>query len=248
MLHFSNSAQRTGPNGAQVAALCAAQGLPVSLLPTYTYTNRQVDAVIGGNPQLDPEEATTYTLGVVFTSPFEQPWLSRLQVSLDWYDIEVENEIAFDRAIDFIPRCYNAEFNPSFSADYASCQLFQRSRDSGDIQDALELYQNVRGTRTSGVDLQVDWSFDVGPGLLGASWLVAWVDSWERQATPQQDPVEYVGTINAQQSIPEWKWNLNLNYTLGGLYANVSWRYIDSMTDAAVTTFDVPSRDYFDAT
>jgi outer membrane receptor protein involved in Fe transport len=243
-----NSTQRTGPNGAQVAALCVAQGLPAALLPTFTYTSRQVDAVIGGNPGLDPEEATTYTLGVVFTSPFEQPWLEKLQVSLDWYDIEVENEIAYDRAVDFIPRCYNAEFNPSFSPDYASCQLFQRSRDSGEIQDALELYQNVRGTRTSGVDLQIDWNLEVGPGLLGASWLVAWVDSWERQATPQQDAVEFVGTINAQQSIPEWKWNLNLNYSVGGMYANVSWRYIDSMVDATVTTFEVPNRDYFDAT
>ena len=44
-----------------------------------------------GNPNVNPEEAKTWTLGVVFTSPGS---LENLTASLDFYNIEINNVIA----------------------------------------------------------------------------------------------------------------------------------------------------------
>ena len=63
-----NSRQRNGPDRQQVEALCLAQGLPPALLPTYTFVLRRVDGVSGGNPDLEPEQGDTYTVGIVLDS------------------------------------------------------------------------------------------------------------------------------------------------------------------------------------
>ena len=47
----------------------------------------------GGNPDLGPEEATTSTIGVVWTPPLSSALFSNLQVSLDWYEIDIADKI-----------------------------------------------------------------------------------------------------------------------------------------------------------
>jgi iron complex outermembrane recepter protein len=47
----------------------------------------QYNQFSGGNPELDPEEADTYTFGFV-TTPIDS-----LQISLDYYDIEITDRI-----------------------------------------------------------------------------------------------------------------------------------------------------------
>ena len=51
---------RTGPNGVQVTALCTAQGAGD---PTFIQPNSQIQIFSGGNPNVQPETADTYTLG-----------------------------------------------------------------------------------------------------------------------------------------------------------------------------------------
>jgi hypothetical protein len=55
--------------------------------------------------------------------------------------------------------------------------MFARDPADGGIVDAFEILRNSEGLRTSGLDLQLDWRFDVGPGELGVNWLVAYLDS-----------------------------------------------------------------------
>ena len=90
-----DSDQRNGPDGARVEALCLGQGLPAALLPSFRSEFIEAEGLSGGNPDLEPEDATTYTTGVVFRAPFDSPLWSDLQVSLDWYRIEIENVIDF---------------------------------------------------------------------------------------------------------------------------------------------------------
>ena len=49
----------------------------------------QYNQIGGGSTELDPEEADTYTAGVILTPSF----LDGLTVAVDWYDIEVESAI-----------------------------------------------------------------------------------------------------------------------------------------------------------
>ena len=58
--------------------------------------------------------------------------------------------------------------------------MFSRNPATGDIVDAYEILRNSEGLRTSGLDLQLDWRFDLGPGELGVNWLVSYLDSFEQ--------------------------------------------------------------------
>ena len=58
---------------------------------------------------------------------------------------------------------------------------------------------------------------------------------------------EQVGTIGGfAGAYPEWKWNFELSYAVGGLDLNGVWRYVDSMHDANLPGLRVPHYDYFD--
>ena len=109
---------------------------------------------------------------MVLTSPFASRWLDRLQVSLDWYRIEIDEAIVTVFADEFIARCFDRTFNPEFEVSNQWCGMFSRNPTSGDIVDAYEILRNSEGLRTSGVDLQLDWRFDLGAGELGVNWLV----------------------------------------------------------------------------
>ena len=244
----AGSDQRNGPDRAQVEALCLAQGVPASLLPDFDDPDNDARGFAGGNPDLEPEKADTLTVGVVLTSPFTQRWLDRLQVSLDWYRIEVEDAIVTVGFDEFIDRCFDPTHNPEFDAANRWCSMFSRDPTSGDIVDAFAIFRNSEGFETSGLDLQLDWRFDLGPGELGLNWLVSYLDSFEQLEAPGIPPIELAGTAGGL-SLPEWKWSLSLSYTWQSLAMDARWRYIDGMKDADSTitpAFRIPHYDYLD--
>jgi outer membrane receptor protein involved in Fe transport len=245
----AGSSARTGDHGTEVTALCGAQGIPSALLPTYSYDSDFAPGVAGGNPDLKPEAADTLTAGVVLRPSSSNRWLQPLQVSIDWYRIEVDDAIKTPFVASAVTRCYDATFNPAFAVDNAYCEFFRRDPVSGNIVDAKEIYRNVGLLSTSGIDLQIDWKVDVGPGTVSANWLASWVDSFKVSDGPGLKADEHVGTVgfDVGGSFPEWKWNLRADYSWAGVSVGAQWRFIDGMRDAdPETQFDVPSRDYFD--
>jgi outer membrane receptor protein involved in Fe transport len=250
----ADSAERNGPDHAQVEALCLAQGFPPELLSDYDNRFDVARGFAGGNPDLHPETADTLTAGVVLTSPFASRWLDRLQVSLDWYRIEIDDAIVTVLADEFISRCFDRTFNPELEASNQWCGMFSRNPTTGDIVDGYEILRNSEGLRTSGLDLQLDWRFDLGPGQLGVNWLVAYLDSFEQLEASGIPPLELAGTAGRDagflgRSLPEWKWSFSLSYAWQALTLDARWRYIDGMKDADTAIepeFRIPHYDYFD--
>ena len=178
--------QRNGPDAAQVEALCLAQGVPAALLPDVCGLGRFVSGVVGGNPELGPEEATTTTIGVVWTSRLSHPLLSNLQLSLDWYEIDIADKIdtgAFRRVRAVLLR---RRYNPDFSVTNQWCAIFGRDPVTGEIDDVQELNRNgvrledERGRRAGRLAIRP------GPGQIGVNWLVSWVDSFTIGVRRQQ--------------------------------------------------------------
>ena len=240
-----DSPERTGTDAAGVEALCLAQGMPASVLPTFVDSDELATGIQGGNPGLEQEAASTVTLGLVWTSPLDHPALSSLQLSLDWYQIKIDDKIWFVGYEDFVPFCYDARYNPDLSVSNQWCALFGRDATSGEITDVHQMFNNAADWETSGVDVQVDWRFDLGPGRLGVSWLVSWLDSYSVAVTGSTVPaIEKTGTIGRipfdGDSLPEWKSNLHASYAWRDLTVGASWRYIDSMTDGGVPTSASP--------
>ena len=231
----ADSAERNGPDQAQVEALCLAQGFPPELLPDYDDNFDVARGFAGGNPDLDPETADTLTVGVVLTSPFASRWLDRLQVSVDWYRIEIDDAIVTVSADEFIARCFDPAFNPAFELSNRWCGMFSRNPASGDIVDAYEILRNSEGLRTSGLDLQLDWRFDLGPGELGLNWLVSYVNSFERleaSGVPATGAGRDCAGATSSAFAAGMEMELRRDLCVAGTDLDARWRYIDGMKDA----------------
>ncbi len=249
-----DSPQRNGPDAAMVEALCVAQGMPPSLLPNYFRSVIPVEN--GGNPDLDVERATTYTAGLVIQPRSESGWLAELQLSLDWYSIEIDDAIEFVSAGDAVYNCYDGALNPGYRADSLWCTtFFSRDTATGDIVDARGQPRNFASIRTTGIDLNLEWSVAAGPGKVHVGAFASQTISFEQQASALSPSVESADTVgNFAGSYPEWKWTARLGYAIGTFDAGLTWHYIDSMKDGARAPFGelgdidvtVPHRDYFD--
>ena len=246
-----DSLERTGPDGPRVEALCIEQGVPPELLSDFPWET--VLTTAGGNPDLEPETADTLTTGVVVRPGFESAWLRNLQLTIDWYRIEIEDAVTFVDTLTAVGNCFDPTLNPGFAADNYWCTLFGRDSVTGKIVNAVDTYRNLASSMTSGVDFQLDWHMPVGPGELGLGWYVGWVDEYEVQTTSGVPAEQLAGTIGSfAGSYPEWKWLTELRYAIRNLEVGLAWRYVDSTVDPSrffpfkTTDVTVPHRDYFD--
>jgi outer membrane receptor protein involved in Fe transport len=242
-----NSAQRTGSDKAQVEALCLAQGMPPALLPAFSYDLRRADGVSGGNPELQPEQADTYTVGFVVTAGGADSTLGSVQLAADWYRITLEDGIGRWDSESAVARCYDPAYNPNYDAQNVYCTFFERAAETGFIH-LLLLDRNIGGLETTGVDLQLDWSLDAGPGRIDANAYLTYVDTWQ-YSDPDGGTIEYADTLGGSglgRSIPRWKSLLNLSYGLGGLTLFTRWQHIDGARDVNEPDFEVPAYDYLD--
>jgi iron complex outermembrane recepter protein len=269
----ATSAARNGPNKTQIEALCVATGVPQANLPTFTATpGAQAQITVAGNTDLAPEEADTFTLGVVFSSPWENQWLERFRASIDYYDIEITGPILTPDTNIGIAGCYNYfGTNPNYSASNPYCAGLVRT--GGQIQRINLLNaptspafpgQNGGTLSTNGLDFQFDWGFDLewlgaDPmwGRITSNLLLTHVMSFKQNETPGLPAVEYAGTISyfgagLGSSFPEWKATWTTMWDVGPVNVNLRARYIGSMENRAARQFQgesfqgVPAVTYWD--
>jgi outer membrane receptor protein involved in Fe transport len=147
---------------------CLAQGLVVGQ-NTPLNPAAQYNGLLGGNPDLNPEKATTKTLGVVL-----QPrWVPRLAFTVDWYDIKIDEAIQTYGADAILTNCIN---NSTATVVAPSCALINRNpagslwlTPTGFVTD---LAHNVGGVQTSGLDFNGSYSYRFGSlGTLSASFI-----------------------------------------------------------------------------
>jgi len=235
-------------DSARARDLCIAQGIPAGTIDAFTFTNTQFQGLEGGNPNLFEETADTYTLGAVWRGD-GGGFFGGFSASLDYYQIEIEDTIDSIDAKVLVERCYDARFNPTFSTDNQFCQGFTRDLGTSEVIDVLEVDTNIARNKLTGVDLQVDYVSDLGPGQIRAKWISTNLLSWQEGITSADPFVEFAGTASDDfDALPEWKWTTTLGYTIGGFDGDVRWRYVGEMTDTSFPDFQLPSVNYFDIT
>lgn len=260
-----NGAYRKGANGTQVRALCLATGIPASLIDTYTFAQQSAGTTSGGNPKLTEETADTFSVGAVWRPNLPWDLVSNLSVSVDYYNIDLQNAVGTITAPLTLARCFNATgtTNPTYSASNPFCGLVSRNSD-GTIDTVVAQSLNLGGYKTSGVDLQVDWRFDTSAvglndgGRINVNVLTAYLDTFKIKSLPGDPFLEYAGTIGNSQidvnaiSRPKWKTNVSADYVNGPVTVGATWRYIGKMSNAAnvgatnPTAVGVPSVGYVD--
>lgn len=188
--------------------------------------NSQTEGLFGGNPNLETETSDTFTVGFV-----AQPSaIEGLTITVDWYDIDVDNAISTIPIQDVLDGCYNGT-TPAF------CSLINRQA-FGPI-DFVELNnQNVAFLGASGIDFQVDYSFDaaqIGMGDIGGEFDFSLIGGYalsnEFQSLPTSDIDDCVGFHGGQagicgEPVPELKTTTRLTYANGPYSLTTRWRYL----------------------
>ena len=128
----------------------------------------------GGSTDLFEETADTVTLGFVYNAPFDNPWLSGLTFSVDYYRIEIADGVGSLGRQTSADRCYGAPtvgFDPN-SAFCANIFRFTAGPSIGALDAIDSNLQNLASIETEGVDYQANWSLNFADaGLLQGTWL-----------------------------------------------------------------------------
>lgn len=243
------------PNREAELALCAEQGAD----PRYTQGGSSAPTITNGNPDLTPEEADTFTLGLVSTFDFDNVGL---QFTVDYYDIEIDDAIEVLSAQQIMTKCFNLDgtSNPSYDNNYFPCQqinrpIFAPETTSFDLDPVNQPILNLGGIKTSGVDVQfvVDWQIDAlawgdGGGSLRFSSLANFVNKYEIQAFEDEDFQDFAGRVSATVAYPETKLFNTVTLETGPLVFSLLHRYISDMEDISGSD-DIEGADsynYFD--
>jgi len=114
----------------------------------------QYSQLTGGNPNLSPEEADTYTYGVVWTPSF----IPGFNLSIDYFDIQVDGLVSSVGALNTLDLCYGQN-------NAAACGRIDRNPGSGQLWIGSgvveDLNNNIGGLSTSGVDFNANYAFDL---------------------------------------------------------------------------------------
>jgi iron complex outermembrane receptor protein len=235
------SSARTGAGGANVRALCLSQGIPASVIDNYTFPTTATAGLTRGNQDLDPETADTYNVGFSWSSPSDSPWLSSTTLSVDYYNISIEDVISIVPGLTALSKCYNLDgSNPSYDPTNSFCSLLSRDA-NGLLQVIRAPYLNLGGLKTSGVDVQLAWNVNLddvglGVGRVFFSTGVGYSKNYSVQTLPETPFQEYGGTNTIGASYPEYKALTTIGYGIGDASISFRWRYQNAMHDVTSVT------------
>lgn len=252
------------PTGnAALTAVCLAQGAPAFTLGNIQNpSSAQPNTTTGGNLTLKPEQATTYTLGLVL----QPPVIPALTITVDYYNIRVRDAITSPTAQDAINNCFSA-LNAS-SATNVSCTQIRRNPgtgaldgDAGTTGGLFLGLSNLGRLETDGIDLGVNYHHRIGFATLNLSFQGNWTDHSKFQATSTSVNRECVGYYSANCGYsgsiqPEFSWNQRTTVSAGPADLSVQWRHISGVRQEpldieangpAFGSFGkIPAYDYFD--
>ncbi|PZN98873.1 MAG: hypothetical protein DCF29_19810 [Alphaproteobacteria bacterium] len=212
--------------------------------------NTQTESFFYGNPNLSEEKSDTVTLGAVWQPTF----VPGLSMSLDYYDISVEDYIGTisGGVSGIVGNCFAAGAAASGTtgapvSSIAECNnagigLPLIYRDAAGNLKARAPLGNVSELKTSGIDFSTRYGWNVpwAGGFWGEKLDIAlnltYLDSYEL------DGIDYKGTVGAYNislSLPEYKGNISLGYDFGAVRVNYSGTYIASMENQGnIPAFD----------
>ncbi len=194
----------------------------------------QFNQITGGNPNLNPEVADTYTLGVILT-PSMVPGLS---ISVDYFDIKVNQTISSIAPTESFERCLN-------TGDAAFCNLIQR-----DVAGSLWIDSstggitatsvNIATLKTSGIDIAATYNVDLGnAGSMTFNYVSTILDKLDTESFPGSGIIACKGLYGGDCGTPNPEYRHRLMGTWQSPFdvdVTTTWRYFGSVNqDAGIT-------------
>jgi outer membrane receptor protein involved in Fe transport len=219
---FSN----IGTGSATRAANCAAAGIPTSY--DYRYTE-SLEILSGGNPDLKEETSDSFTAGLVFQPAF----MSGFTLSVDYYDIDIDNVITAPTAQKILNACYDgATLNTQF------CDLFQRAGPAGgpvgEIQyrvlegSLIQTSLNYAKSVSRGIDTEASFATELGSfGQLHSR--LVWTHTLQRDDFFDPSAPGHPDQVLEELGDPKDAFNLSLDFKTGPFTIGYQMRYIGTM-------------------
>ena len=218
---FGGADPCAGANPTFTAAQCANTGVTAAQYGRVPQNPAsQNNQFTGGNPDLTPEEADTWTLGFVI-NPFDN-----LQVAIDYYDIKIKDTITSIGAATILEFCAR-------TGDPFLCSRIQRNPAGGDIwrgNNAFvsNLTDNFGELSVKGVDLSANYAFEALGGRLSTSFIGNYILEEETAPLPgvnDQATFDCAGIINTSCQTPEWRHIAGVRYERDMFSVGLRWRY-----------------------
>lgn len=194
-----------------------------------TTSSYSVTTVSGGNPNVRPEEAKTFTMGVVY----QPSWLEGFQAAVDWYNVDVSDNINLIGAAAIVENCHRR-------GDVDACVLIERDAAPSTINPGInrisiinDVYVNVNSVEAQGIDFELSYRTDLdifGGGETGSVRLIG----NKLDYRTNRNSAGVVTHLEGQFTLPEWNLMLAGTYARGGLNASLQIRYEDAMVQSNV--------------
>jgi outer membrane receptor protein involved in Fe transport len=194
----------------------------------------QYNQFVGGNLNLKPEEADTWTFGVVFTP------VDDLRITLDYYNIEIEDTISTIGAQTILNFC-------GTTGDAFLCSLVHRNANTQDLWRGSDpatsgFVENLIGNNGSveyrGLDLGISYGWDMWGGRFSTNLQGNYLLDQEISPLASSDAIDAiidsttydcVGKINSHCQSPKWRHIANFRYSRDWFTVNLRWRYFGEM-------------------
>jgi iron complex outermembrane receptor protein len=208
-----------------VADNCAADqssiGGPAAGLPS-DYGGGTITPTVfagGGFGELVAETSVSETIGLIW-----QPAFADLSVSVDYFDITVNNEVDQFGGSIILRECYQSDFGFAFGNTEPLCTLFDRTNANDGIDNIIDNFLNIAVQRNRGWDFAVRYDTELGSlGSLGV----------DLRATQQVEDTkgiffETAEDLNGTIGDPEWVGKFNFTFNRGPLAINYGGNYVGS--------------------
>jgi outer membrane receptor protein involved in Fe transport len=239
--------------GSDMFNRCVQTGVPASQVGTVPdIIAGQINIFFGTNPAAlpRPEEASTTTFGFVREPQFD--FLTGTTLSIDYYDIEIEDYIDTPTGQESLDLCY-------IIGDPVYCGGIIRIGGQLNISGAgtPAFFTNFTVFQAEGIDFIVDTGFDAGNvGEFRVALTTHKYLTNEFQTTAVSPVVDCNGFYGTScDPVPEWRHTMRVHWFRNDLDASLLWRHIGSMdaqTNEAPSLFQdfrsVDAHDYIDLT
>lgn len=214
------------------AANCAAAGIPT----TYNFLYAQsLEILSGGNPELKVEKSDSYTYGAVFSPTF----VPGLTVSVDYYNIKVDNVITAVSAQGIVNNCYDS---PSLTGNQF-CGQFQRVAAGGTGPRNEQAFRIIEGSllqsslnfaslKRRGIDANVSYVRKVGDVRLAANAIYTHIlesSSFTNPLIPT-----FADTTVGELGFPKDQVSLSLGADFGVVTLDTQFRYLSKQAVGAI--------------
>jgi iron complex outermembrane recepter protein len=159
---------------------------------------------VGGNQDLQPEDAKTLTVGAVWTPAFAED----LTLTLDYFNIRIDNAIQRIDGSTKLAVCYNT---PGLEHPFCGPSHFTRNSLTGEVDFLSAQPVNAASERVAGVDFGLLYQFGLGEVDAAFNWDVSYLHRYDVLPFPGAEEIRYAGRITGGRgSYARWR-------SLGGL-------------------------------